>query len=82
MSVLWHEIDMGSLLWFGRQMSSLALLLVVMVNSPWLAMVPPRVAAPLVMMVTVALELVAVTATVVALLTVWDLVLNFSIKFT
>ena len=45
-------------------MSSLASLLVVTVNSPSLAMVPPRVAAPLEVRVTVAPELVAVMAAV------------------
>jgi hypothetical protein len=53
---------------FGRQMSSLALLLVVMVNSPWLAIVPARTVVPAEVRVTVAPELVAVTAAIVALL--------------
>ena len=53
---------------FGRQMSSLALLLVVMVNSPWLAIVPPRTVVPADVRVTVAPELVAVMAAIVALL--------------
>ena len=57
-------------------MSSLALLVVVMVNNPSLAMVPPKTTGPSEVSVTVASELVAVMAAMVALLELYNFIIT------